>query len=499
VNNPGSKLSPNKDRLNYRTHATHHKQYSITISDVFSNQEIERRVKSAARTLVTVGALMPSEESLATEVQDALAATERGYFLPDEDERVRTAFAQYLRTRKALHQNLAELRPLVLKKRKVPAEYHAQVFTVAWCTACLLVRSGRYLIDNFRKNDIVRSKLDEAEPRFGIARKEFSQIYKSLTSPRNIWIFLTGVKQAETSRAEIESLSDHPVVGPIVSMLQAEEPWIESSARYYTKGRFKYRWHSFLRRHQSGYRNVSFAIFKLSGSLIAELRLHWKRKRVTPGVQRKIAKLLQPGDVIITRHDDATTNIFLPGFWPHAALHIGTAQQRNQIGVAMEPERAKRCTDPIRILEARKDGVRLRELSDTLSVDCCTVLRPQLETQDIAAAISTALTHEGKQYDFEFDFRRANKLVCTEVVYRSFHGVGDIKFVLSKRAGRLCLSAEDLIDLAIEGNVYKPVCVYGVNRNRFHGDEESARAALLATRNRTKSVPDDSTLSDSAC
>lgn len=449
---------------------------------MFDDSFVQQKILAASRTLLTVGPLMPTEDSLRVEIEDAMNATGRGYYLPDEDERLRTAFSQYLRTRKALHQTLEELRPLVLKQGSVSDEYQVQVFVVAWCTACLLVRSGRYLIDNFRKNDVVRKKLNEPEPRYAIATKEFTKIYKSLTSPRNIWIFLTGVRHAEKSAAAIAALANHPVVGPVVAMLKEEEPWIESSARYYTKGRFKYRWHSFLRRNRSGYRNVSFVLFKLSGSLIAELRNHWKRKRVTPGVQRKIGKLLEPGDVIITRHDDATTNIFLPGFWPHAALHIGTEQQRAKIGVSIDAGRESRATDPVRMLEARKDGVLLRELSDTLAVDCCTVLRPQLEPAQIALALSTALTHEGKQYDFEFDFRRANKLVCTEVVYRSFHGVGDIHFELTRNAGRMCLPAESLIDHAIEGKIYKPVCVYGVKGNRFCGDEDSARAALIESR-----------------
>lgn len=449
---------------------------------MFSEQHVKQKIVSAARTLVTIGPLLPTEQSLTSEIQDAANATERGYFLPDEDERIRTSFAQYLRTRKALHETLEELRPLVLSKGKVPAEYEVQVFVVAWCTACLLVRSGRYLIDNFRKNGVVRKKLDEAAPRYGIARKEFTAIYKSLTSPRNIWIFLTGVKHAEKSRAEIEALSDHPIVGPVVAMLDEEEAWIEKSSRYYAKGRFKYRWYSFRRRHRVGYRNVSFTLFKLSGSLIAELRNHWKRKRVTSGVQRKIGRLLEPGDVIITRHDDATTNIFLPGFWPHAALHIGTESQRASIGVKLDADRMSRAADPVRILEARKDGVLLRPLDDTLSVDCCAVLRPQLSPEEIAAALTVAITHEGKQYDFEFDFRRADKLVCTEVVYRSFHGVGDIEFELSPKAGRMCLPAEALIDHAIEGKFFKPICVYGVKGNRFCGTEETARAALISTR-----------------
>jgi len=449
---------------------------------MFSEQQVKQKIASATRTLLTVGPLMPTEESLETEIQDAANATERGYYLPDEDERLRTSYSQYLRTRKALHETLGELRPLVLSKGKVPKEYEVQVFVVAWCTACLLVRGGRYLVDNFRCNDVVRKKLDEAAPRYAIARKEFTTIYKSLTSPRNIWIFLTGVKHAEKSKEAIEALADHAVVGPVVAMLKEEEPWIEKSARYYTKGRFKYRWYSFLRRHRVGYNNVSFALFKLGGSLIAELRNHWKRKRVTPGVQRKIGRLLEPGDVIITRHDDATTNIFLPGFWPHAALHIGTEEQRAAIGVEMDSDRMSRAADPVRILEARKDGVLLRPLDDTLSVDCCAVIRPQLAPEEIAEALTTAITHEGKQYDFEFDFRRANKLVCTEVVYRSFHGVGGVEFELSPKAGRMCLPAEALIDHAIQGKIFKPVCVYGVKGNRFCGTEETARAALISTR-----------------
>ncbi len=451
-----------------------------------TDQQIESRIAAAARTLTTVGPLLPTEESVRAELVDANNATERGYFLPDEDERVRTAFAQYLRVRKALHQTLAELRPLVLKKQSVPADMQPQVFAVAWCTACLLVRSGRFLVDNFRKNKVVRSKLDEAEPRFDIEAKQFTAIYKSLASPRNVWIFLSGIRQARESESQLNELASHDVVGPVITMLQQEQPWIEDSKRYYTRNSAKFRWYSFRRRHRSGYRNVSFALFQLSGSVISEIRNHWKRKRITPGVGRKLSRILQPGDVLITRHDDATTNIFLPGFWPHAALHIGTESERQSLGVTIDPVRLAAAADPVRFLEARKDGVLFRSLEDTLNVDCCTVLRPQLQPDEIAAALSAAITHHGKEYDFEFDFRRANKLVCTELVYRGFHGVGDIEFELSKRAGRLCLPAEDLIDLAIEGRWFEPVCVYGIGGNRFHSDVESARQALIATREKTR-------------
>ena len=439
---------------------------------------IKNQIESSARTLLSVGPLLPTIHSLATEMADVKRASERGYFLPDEDERIRTVFAKYLRTRGALLSTLEDLRPLVIGADKVKGELEPQVFAVAFCTACMLVRSGRFIVDSFRKDRVAWKKLDEAEPRFGIPRKQFTHIYRSLTSPRNIFIFLAGVRYYEQMRPELNSLADHPTVGPIVKLLHEEESFIEKSKRYFAMGRLKYRWHSFLRRHYTGFKNVTFALFKVSGSVISEMRNHWKRKRVTPGVQRKISRLLQPGDVIITRHEDATTNLFLPGFWPHGALYIGTQQQRDKLCVEISPEKLARAQDHICILEARKDGVLFRHLEDTLSVDCCVIIRPRLAQLDICKALTNAVTHEGKFYDFEFDFRRADKLVCTEVIYRSFHGVGHINFELNTRAGRVCLSAEDLLDHAVAEDFFEVVAIYGVNGNRFL-EGAAAKTALI--------------------
>lgn len=433
---------------------------------------------------MTVAPLMPTADAIETELADARRASSRGYFLPDEDERVRTTFAQYLRTRGALMSTLNDLRPLVIGRQKISGELQPQVFAVAFCTACLLVRSGRFLIDNFRQDRVIWKKLDEAEPRYGIPKKQFTQIYRSLTSPRNIWIFLSGIEYANQIRSQLDALADHPVVGPVIQMLHGEEPFIETSRKYYTTGRLKYRWHSFLRRHYSGFKHVTFGLFRVSGSLIAELRMHWKRKRVTPGVQRKISRMLEPGDVIITRHDDATSNLFLPGFWPHGALYIGTEDQRHKIGIQMQDDEHRRCQDPICVLEARKDGVLFRPLSDTFAVDCFTVIRPRLDSTQICEALTRAITHEGKSYDFEFDFRRSDKLVCTEVAYRAFHGIGHIAFELKQRAGRVCLSAEDLLDHAVAEDFFEVVALYGCGGNRFRVGQAAKEALIRSYRDK---------------
>ena len=46
------------------------------------------------------------------------------------------------------------------------------------------------------------------------------------------------------------------------------------------------------------------------------------------------------------------------------------------------------------------------------------------------------------------------------VIYRSYSGLEEIHFELTKRAGRYTLSAEDLLQLAIQGSLLQIVAAY---------------------------------------
>ena len=97
-------------------------------------------------------------------------------------------------------------------------------------------------------------------------------------------------------------------------------------------------------------------------------------------------------------------------------------------------------------------------------------------------AIERGLLHEGKNYNFDFDFFSSDRLVCTEVVYRSYDGLAGIEFPLAERAGRKTLSAEDLLDFALEDDRFEPVAIFGVvgcESNIAYGD--SVRDLLLAS------------------
>ena len=205
-------------------------------------------------------------------------------------------------------------------------------------------------------------------------------------------------------------------------------------------------------------------------------------KQVTRHTVNAAAAFLQPGDVIVTRHAKALTNLFFPGFWPHAALYVGTPAQRQAAGASAARKNPALREPGVSVLEAKKDGVLLRPLVETLTVDAFTILRPNLRSAAITRAIERALAHEGKQYNFDFNFFNSDRIVCTELVYRAFDGLEDLDFPLRERAGRKTLSAEDLLDFALDTGAFTPVAIFGVDGCRqavLHGD--GVRDALIAS------------------
>lgn len=414
---------------------------------------IDVTLPRAMRSVEGAALGIPSRQSLSEELAIVERAQQRGWFTPDEDEQIRTRYSQYLSSRIALLSTLLQIESMLQGMKRDWAD-HLPYFTTAFTAACLLVRGSSFIVDLARSRPVVWKKLDEPEQRFGLPRYTFSALHKSTTDRKRRQHFLQAVEFYRQHREEILALGDQDAYRPLIAILRAEEVHLQDLPQSLWRGRLWYRWFSFLSSHRSGYRTVMFHIFRWSGSAIAEMRQPGVKpsgapKRITPQQRQALIEIARPGDVFITRHDDAMSNWFLPGFWPHAALYLGSPSDLESVTGPLPPALRVRFRDNTRFLEAKKDGVRLRPAEETLALDACLLLRPPLAPHSLADALNRALSHEGKLYDFLFDFRTADRLACTEVIYRTYHGFPPVSFNLVVKSGRACIPAEDMIDQAL--------------------------------------------------
>ncbi len=429
--------------------------------------------------LINAWKSLPSRDEVEGLMRLAHQAQDRGYFTPNEDEQIRAVYLKYLSIRQNIWELLEEIQQELKQLDKKQDMHYLAWFTLGFASAFILMRAAHYLVTISEDYPAIREKLDEAEPLYGIEWGSFSEIYHKMRSSKMMLPFRRAVNFYWRHQREIHELAGQSEQwAELLTVFEEDEGLLSQRKREYIKRRLVYRKFQSQARQNIIYRKAMYKVFKSTGCRIADLKNPTvsinTHKRVTPDIREQAAAILQPGDYIITRHDDAMSNLFLPGFWPHAALYIGTKEQRAEL----EIEELTDAKEPINILEAKKDGVKLRHLDETLAVDTFVILRPQLDSISLKQALQKALQHRGKKYDFLFDFRIPQRLVCTEVVYRGFHGVANIEFSLSKRSGRYCLSAEDLINQSISANYFNPVAIYGVTGSDLIQEPSQVREIL---------------------
>jgi hypothetical protein len=387
---------------------------------------------------------------------------DRGEFRPAEDEAIGFWFARYLGVRDSLwtviENVLANLEdPVAAYENEDDLRY----FLVGYAAACLLVRIDQFMLFRVARHSIIQRKLNEPFPEYGIPRKQYTTIFSAFVDETDALKIYTAMKFAKQHRRQLRTLATDEHVGFIARNLDELESFLEPSKLTYLRRAWRFVSHKWRRRGVVSAQNTLATVMERLGRTASDI-CDMRNKVVTAEIRKSIGTFLQPGDVLVTRHAVALTNLFLPGFWPHAAFYIGTPAQRVAAGIKVDTAKEALWTDDKCILEALKDGVRFRSLDETLAVDVFVVLRPKLAAETIARAIERAVLHEGKEYNFDFDFFNSDRVVCTEVVYRAYDGLEDLRFPLHERAGRKTLSAEDLLDFALESRVFEPVAIFGV-------------------------------------
>ncbi len=171
---------------------------------------------------------------------------------------------------------------------------------------------------------------------------------------------------------------------------------------------------------------------------------------------KKLKIKLRTGDIMTSRSNWFLSNAFLPGFWPHSFIYLGTQKEftdffkddaeTNQFYKKKCVSEKKECNSflgylakssttkeawknyPIKddhgyenvLIEATSEGIHFSSLRHTFLNDYLGALRPRLSKLQLAQTIYTSFTHFGKEYDFYLDWATDDRIVCSELVSKSF-------------------------------------------------------------------------------
>ncbi|MSU43739.1 MAG: hypothetical protein EXS22_06835 [Pedosphaera sp.] len=389
-------------------------------------------------------ALREEAQSLHADIVAEMKVAQREIYTPRQDDAIRWCFVRYLAHRDALTSMLAMYAG---HKAVTDERLRARAFLLGLCASATALETGYGFVARYRDDTRARAKLNEAAPVWGVEAGMFDQVYYSVTSGEHLRWF-------ERLAQEFERPDRRAALRATRAFTPEDLKWLEQridtavgGVRRTELNPWRARFSRIVRRAQQDVYTPMYEAQTLVASLVGDTRISTREPHIALAQLEELRTQLQPGDIILERRNWYLSNAFLPGFWPHAALYVGTPEQLRELGVDNATEvRAKweayMTPDhghPRLIVEAVSEGVVFSTLEHSLHADYVAVLRPRLKREQIAQALRRAFTHHGKPYDFNFDFGTDDKVVCTELVYRSYGGL--LEFPLEKILGKDTLTA----------------------------------------------------------
>lgn len=395
-------------------------------------------------------------EKSAAAVQSSFGSGQRTFTNQADNDEVRSLMRRFLTYRNGLmriawkYQKYADVADENLRLRTFLLDYTA---------AATLYQGSLKFVRQFGDSPEAITRLNEAEPNWGIPSGLYDTIRHNLASPQNIKMF-EGARQFYYQPHVQDYFKARGILAPSIdasfheAISKAEETI------------FKYD------------ESVSERILKVAvadlGKLIDDIQdktqsafstwigdfkirqPHLGKSLINSQQLDRLADLLKPGDIILERRNWYLSNAFLPGYWPHGAVYVGSAEELVDRGLS-ENEFVRRHWANFTsadnegyehlIIEAVSEGVVFSSLEHSIGgADSVAVLRPRITEAQKNKAISQAFSYAGRPYDFEFDFDSTDTLVCTEVIFRTFGGnAGPIDFPVEEIMGRQTMPAINLV------------------------------------------------------
>lgn len=322
------------------------------------------------------------------------------------------------------------------------ARLHARSFALSFTALCAQVDAGLRLLAALAGKELLPVLFDEAMPQLGLPARTFSGLRSQLGRARDLLLIPLGNEWYERWIAahllldkELSPLLtqlDPLRQGALSRVLEPTSTGVENKLDVIKSMLFE-RW---------------FPLQKSMAEWAGDTRVAKLDRRLISDAQlAELKTKLEPGDIILERRNWYLSNIGLPGFWPHAALYVGSQQQvLSKLGDDPEVKKtfgnlgdhlARRfpkawsslaerdhAGHELCVVEAVSEGVTSASIEHSCAADYVAVLRPRFSALAKAQAVERALGYWGRPYDFNFDFATDDQVVCSELVMKAYEGDG---------------------------------------------------------------------------
>lgn len=180
-----------------------------------------------------------------------------------------------------------------------------------------------------------------------------------------------------------------------------------------------------------------------------------------PEVITDLSQTLKPLDILLDKTAYRLTDKFIPGYFGHVAIWLGTEEELKALGVwdSLKEEIQDKVRAGDCIVEALRSGVEMNGLQHFSNADDIAVIRqkaPLSEGMKRLMILST-VAQVGKEYDFNFDVETTHKIVCSELAYLVYP---HHQWPTDKKLGRATISPDQVAIRAKTGGPFEVIRFY---------------------------------------
>jgi len=334
---------------------------------------------------------------------------------------------------------------------------HAQAFLIAYGAHVSQYSSGAIVTARLGRHETAKKLLDDAHPDAGLPSGSFARIQLAVSLPDEILRLNAGRAYLVIMKPRLEN--DYPGLATITEGLSKIDRLVLEGGSVFMKNPLD------ILEHEAS--DAWFPVQKGVALGMASVRTVGREYFISKADLDAEAAGLLAGDILLTRREWHLTNLGIPGYWTHAALHIGPMKQLDTYFADLEELKGTSPSEVIAerfpavhaelvvadstgatpsVIEALRPGVVLQSLYASAGADSLAVLRPKISKSERWKAVLSALPHHGKPYNYQFDFRTESALVCSQLVYKAYETIEGLQLEPKMNSGRLLLSPNEIAE-----------------------------------------------------